>query len=136
MVNFTLNQAAKETGRSKSTIHNAIKDGKLSAHRRDDGVFEIDASELHRVFQKNTKVVDTGTDTEHLLLQQKIEFLERELTIKDDFVRELSRRLDSESEERKRLTLLLTHEQEQTKTVAKKDNLLWKKLFGKSNSKL
>jgi hypothetical protein len=131
MVNFTLNQAAKETGRSKSTIHNAIKDGKLSAHRRDDGVFEIDASELHRVFPQNTKVVETGTDTERLLLQQKIEFLERELTIKDDFVRELSRRLDSESEERKRLTLLLTHEQEQPKTVVKKDNLLWKKLFGK-----
>jgi hypothetical protein len=131
MVNFTLNQAAKETGRSKSTIHNAIKDGKLSAHRRDDGVFEIDASELHRVFPQNTKVVETGTDTEHLLLQQKIEFLERELTIKDDFVRELSRRLDSETEERKRLTLLLTHEPEQPKTVVKKDNLLWKKLFGK-----
>ena len=46
----TLNAAAKLSGRAKSTISKAIKDGRLSAGRNEKGGFEIDGAELSRVF--------------------------------------------------------------------------------------
>jgi hypothetical protein len=51
MTTFSLKQAADEAGVSKSTIWRAVKSGRLSASRDDDGGFTVDASELHRVFQ-------------------------------------------------------------------------------------
>lgn len=47
---MSLNQAAKTCGRAKSTILEAIKSGRLSAPKDDKGRYEIDPSELHRVF--------------------------------------------------------------------------------------
>lgn len=51
---LSLSQAAKAAGKSKSTINRAIKSGKLSATRHDDGSYTIDASELSRSFQIGT----------------------------------------------------------------------------------
>lgn len=51
---LSLSQAVKAAGKSKSTINRAIKSGKLSATRHDDGSYTIDASELSRVFQIGT----------------------------------------------------------------------------------
>ena len=42
--------AAIHTGTSKSTILRAIKSGRLSATRLEDGSYEIDAAELERVY--------------------------------------------------------------------------------------
>lgn len=53
---LTLNQAAKECGRAKSTLSKAIKTGKLSAETQDDGSYRIAPAELFRVFPK----VETG----------------------------------------------------------------------------
>jgi hypothetical protein len=47
---FTLGEAAKETGISKSTLSRAIKAGKVSAVRNVHGIFEIEPSELFRVY--------------------------------------------------------------------------------------
>jgi hypothetical protein len=47
---YTLRTAAKATGISRATIHRAIQSGKISARRKDDGFFEIDPAELHRVY--------------------------------------------------------------------------------------
>jgi len=47
---YTLGEAAKATGKSKTTLHRAIKSGKISATRQDDNSYSIDPSELHRVF--------------------------------------------------------------------------------------
>lgn len=47
---YSLSHAAKVAKLSKSTVHRAIKSGKLSAKRLDDGAYIIDASELARVF--------------------------------------------------------------------------------------
>ena len=50
---YTIGQAAKATGRSKSLISKAIKDGKISATRAGTtptSPMEIDASELFRVY--------------------------------------------------------------------------------------
>jgi len=47
---FSLAQAAKAAGKSKPTLVRAIKNGKLSAARNDDGSYTIDPAELARVF--------------------------------------------------------------------------------------
>lgn len=52
---LSLSQAAKLTGKSKSTINRAIKNGKLSATRHEDGTYSIAASELTRVFHFRTQ---------------------------------------------------------------------------------
>ncbi|WP_214645165.1 helix-turn-helix domain-containing protein, partial [Tritonibacter aquimaris] len=49
-MNYTLGQAAKATGKSKTTIQRAIAKGLISAKKNASGVYQIDPSELHRVF--------------------------------------------------------------------------------------
>lgn len=46
----TLAEAAKVARLNKSTLFRAIKSGRLSARRLDDGSYRIDASELARVY--------------------------------------------------------------------------------------
>lgn len=53
-MSYTLNEAAKAVGKSKTTIHRAIKSGKISASKLDSGAYAIDPSELHRAFQVGT----------------------------------------------------------------------------------
>ena len=48
---LSMSEAAARTGLSKSTIHRAIKGGKLSAERQEDGSYEIDPAELFRVYR-------------------------------------------------------------------------------------
>jgi len=50
MAAMTLSQAAKASGKSKSTLSRAIKTGRLSATRLDDGNFSIDPAELFRAY--------------------------------------------------------------------------------------
>ncbi|MCS5602170.1 MAG: hypothetical protein NZ734_08205 [Paracoccus sp.] len=47
---YSLSEAAKATGKNKTTIQRAIKSGKISANKGNSGSYEIDPSELHRVF--------------------------------------------------------------------------------------
>jgi hypothetical protein len=49
-VAYTLGEAAKAAGLSKTSIRRAIERGRLSATRREDGSYEIDPAELHRAF--------------------------------------------------------------------------------------
>jgi hypothetical protein len=55
-MSYTLGDAAKASGMSKTTIHRAIKSGKISATKANDGSYSIDPAELHRVFQPVTQV--------------------------------------------------------------------------------
>lgn len=47
---LSLSAAAKEVDRSKSTLSRAIRDGRMSATRCEDGSYQIDPAELFRVF--------------------------------------------------------------------------------------
>jgi hypothetical protein len=85
MPKLTLNQAAKEAGKAKKTILEAIRAGKLSAPKDDEGHYQIDPAELFRVWPPTTTepVTETAThptppETETTLLRQKSELLERE----------------------------------------------------------
>jgi excisionase family DNA binding protein len=50
---FTLGEAARQCGVAKGTISKAIKTGKLSATRREDGSWSIDNAELARYLEVN-----------------------------------------------------------------------------------
>jgi len=56
---YTLGQAAIVVGKSKATISKAIKNGKISADKQANGSYQIDPSELHRVYPPALSTVDT-----------------------------------------------------------------------------
>jgi hypothetical protein len=49
-MSYTLGTAAKATGKDRATISRAIKKGRISAAKNDSGEWQIDPSELHRVY--------------------------------------------------------------------------------------
>src|SRR4051794_41966226 len=51
MTTFSIRDAAREAGVSKTSILRAIQSGRMSAPRKDDGGYAIDPSELFRVFE-------------------------------------------------------------------------------------
>ena len=123
---YSLSEAADEIGKSKMTIQRAIKGGKLSAGRDDSGAYQIDPAELHRVFPEKKKPKKSVTKGGEGVLRQETEQLRREIEVRDERIErldaerrrereqlettidDLRKRLDTESAERQRLTLLIT----------------------------
>jgi hypothetical protein len=60
MTKLTQGQAAKAAGVSRTTVWRAMKDGRLSYQKAEDGSFQIDASELLRVFPQAN--IEGGTE--------------------------------------------------------------------------
>ena len=56
MTQLSLGQAAKLARVGKTTLTRAIRAGRLSATRRDDGGYSIDVSELERVYRLHAPV--------------------------------------------------------------------------------
>jgi excisionase family DNA binding protein len=54
VAHLTLREAAETVGTSKSTLFRAIRAGRISATRDDDGQFRIDPAELFRVYPPAT----------------------------------------------------------------------------------
>jgi hypothetical protein len=124
-MHLSLGQAAKETGMDKSTISRAIKSGKLSATRKENGGYEIDPAELFRVFAPASKETeplvlahdttrDGWSENQVLRLQWEVAALRTQweaatlrIQDKDEEIRDLRHRLDTEGEERRKLTLML-----------------------------
>ncbi len=83
---YTLSQAATATGKNKATIQRAIKSGKISATKNASGAYDIDPSELHRIFPATAQRVaqrDISNDTQHHdnhdeTMQVKLSLLEAE----------------------------------------------------------
>jgi len=100
---LTLRQAAELSGTSRSTIHRALKNGKLSGGRLEDGAWDIDPSELARVFpwdiaepvQRDTMGQErNGSRERESVLDVRVEMLERQLDRERDTVEDLRKRLD------------------------------------------
>ena len=63
MSTFRLSEAAEQVGVSKSTLFRAVRAGRLSATRTDDGLFLIDAAELFRVYPaKGQAIAETRAE--------------------------------------------------------------------------
>lgn len=137
---LTLNEAAMESGKAKSTISKAIKSGKLSAEKNEDGSFSIDPSELFRVYpktpkanseQKNvTRRKPPKTANENSLVANELAKIEIEKSSLLEQKRLLETQLEETRQERdewreqaKRQTLLL--EKKTDETPAKKRRWLF-----------
>lgn len=107
---FSLSQAAKETGKGKSSIHRAIKSGRLSAQRHEDGTYSIDAAELFRAFpstppepvteqalERHEEQPTTPPVAEEVL-RVRVEMLTAQLEREQETVADLRRRLDRAEE--------------------------------------
>lgn len=118
MPELSLSQAAKLTDKSKSTINRAIKTGKLSATRHEDGSYSIDPAELSRAFDieplEGAKRRDTEPDGTRLL--ERISALEAMLIREREFLADLK---EDRDRWRQQATALLTDQRSTTTTVSK-----------------
>jgi hypothetical protein len=121
----TLREAAKAVGRDRSTLIRAIRAGRLSANRDDaTGAWLIEPAELHRIYPPEPAEGDAertsgapGSATAmrpvgrangaQAAAQVEIRELRAQLAAYERTVDDLRRRLDAESDERRRLTAVL-----------------------------
>lgn len=121
---LTLGEAARLIDKSKSTLTRAIKGGRLSAQRCEDGSYAIDPAELSRVYRvqplatvAKPVALDTVpppdvTPVEELTAklaasEAALGEVREALTRERENVDDLRQRLDHEREERQRLTAIL-----------------------------
>ncbi len=120
---YTLGTAAKATGRSRTSILRAIERGKISAEKNVHGEWDIEPSELHRVYPakevgnsrgNSTDATAANTDLviENKELAAKLEAADQRARDALDQVADLRLRLNQSEEERRRtqaqITALLT----------------------------
>lgn len=138
-MSYTLGEAAKATGKSKPTIQRAIKSGKISASKKEDGTYDIDPAELHRVYPVKQSVSNADNDMKQSVtpnnngeLQAELDAMRRELeqtNLERDRERELmnqqielyKERLERADKDKDQLTALLTQE----KAVSPKTKSIW-----------
>lgn len=107
---LSLNQAAKECGRAKSTILKAIRSGQMSAPKNDKGRYEIDPAELFRVFGTTGNTEPASTNA----LNRSTEVLEAKLRAQETLISRMEKEVDDLKDQRdqwqrqaERQTLLL-----------------------------
>ena len=142
---LTLGQAAEMCGWSKGAISKAIKSGKLSVHEKTKAGFQLDPSEVLRVFPKKTETsqneqletpnkhsVNSGVSTEVNALRQQITTAELERTREreqlTDRIESLQQMLADEKSERRQLTALLSDQREKVVDQSRKG--FWARLRG------
>jgi excisionase family DNA binding protein len=119
-MSYTLGQAAKATGMSKSTILRAIKSSKISAAKAEaGGEWTIDPAELHRVYPPVAERVARGNgDDAPIRVDELRQGWERERTLLEGAIDDLRNRLNAAEEERRttlrQLTAILTDQRAQT----------------------
>lgn len=135
-------EAAEAVGLSRNGIIKAIKNGRISGVKNKDGEWEIEPSELFRVYDpvvsvEGGKIGESGIQSTYKdtvvqtlqieLLRQKIGELERRMEDKTEVIEDLRKRLDRAAEEQAKLTALLTDERKkpEIKPVERKLRWLW-----------
>lgn len=110
---YTLGTASIATGKAKSTILRAIKSGNISAAKKQNGSYEIDPAELHRVFpatsaEHASETQQNTTEDTNQTLKARLSILEterlRERQQLQDTIDDLRERLDKSEQ---RVTALL-----------------------------
>ena len=146
---LTLGQAANECGKQKSTILDAIRSGRLSASKDDKNQWQIDPSELFRVYPAQHHTEHTTerytTPDEHnttpaqlaKLLENEQRERERERSMLKEQIDLLKDQVAREQEQadhwRNQATMLLTHQPEPPKAEPPTRSRLYEKLFGRKS---
>jgi len=120
---YTLGEAARAAGKTRPAIAKAIKTGRISASRGEDGSYQIDPAELHRVYPVVTqpyglglqKFPPVGSPETAAGLREELTKWRALADERDETIRDLRTRLDAseaerrhESEERRRAQERLT----------------------------
>ena len=153
---LTLGEAAKATGKSKTTIHNAVKKGKISGgNRGDGGQYQVDPAELFRVYpmkqeaeqvnsKDNTQIErsvtpkNNGDNAAIDALKLVIEQLETRIEEKDELVTDYKTRLakseylieDKRSDAEKARAALQAEQSKPQPTTRKRRLTLWERIKG------
>ncbi len=111
-------EAADLVGLSKAGIFKAIKTGKVSATKDVKGEWRIEPVELFRVYPpvSNSQHQPSPPSVQQDIAQSTGS-LQREVDLLREMVTDLRARLDSESEERRRLSLRLEAETEERRKL-------------------
>jgi hypothetical protein len=132
------NTSSKGRWKSLPTITRAIKSGKISAKRLDGGGYEIDPSELFRVWKAVTNsnsvtppMLEGETPIEDNVLRVKLEVMDERLSDAQATIKDLRDRLDAESAERRNLTAQITDQRQNIPELRKRG--LWTRLTGQGS---
>ena len=136
MPKVNISQAAKMTGKTRTTIYKKIKRGELSAELGIDGNRLIDTAELLRVFGDLVTPDIVSMDVHDIQHEtpQVIPLLERQISLLEAENRRLHVQIEADRREKERLlgllekqTLLLTHGQQEPAPKAS----FWRRVFGR-----
>ena len=123
---LSLGQAAKLVGKSKPTLSNALKTGRLSYVEKTKAGYKIDPAELMRVYGDTSQKTHNNHQSEAEILKIRNEMMEGRLSEAQKTIDDLRKRLDAETDERRKLSerLLLEDQRE------KQPKGLFARLFG------
>ncbi len=143
---ISLNEAAKLTGRAKSTISKALKSGKISYVSKDasTGAYEIDPAEALRAFPpkqetgKGYQIETPRNPTENSVLSAEIEALRKQIETAEaernrereqlsERIESLQQMLSDEKSERRQLTAILTDHREKPAQPAQRKKWPWQR---------
>ena len=121
-MSYSMRRAAEICGKSRTTLHRALKDGRMSGTQDEaTGEWSIDPSELRRVFpwtggvheHKSTDVQGEYTHKTDEVMAVKVAMLEDQLEREKETVADLRKRLDRAED---RVTALTDQRNLETKT--------------------
>ena len=138
---YTLGEAAKATGKSKATISKAIKNGRISAIKDENGTFRIDPSELHRVYPPtpsgeqeetpNSTPVNSHESGEIKALQALLEATQERLADKEEVIADLREDRDRwRTQATGLLSDLRTAQEKAAPAPPPEPKGFWKRIFG------
>lgn len=149
MIKLSLNKAAKEAGIAKSTLLDALNNGRMSAEKNEKGHWEIDPSELFRVFPKTSSynpeeliqtplenhqetIQNSALEIEVKMLREQIERMdserERERSQLTDQIEALKMQAERQSADHRQALAALTDQREKVKEQPRRS--LWTRLVG------
>lgn len=149
MVKLSLNKAAKEAGVAKSTLLDALNTGRMSAEKNEKGHWEIDPSELFRVFSKTSSAErerpfptplenhqkttqNSALEIEVKMLREQIERMDserdRERSQLTDQIEALKEQAERQSADHRQALAALTDQRERAAEQPKRG--LWARLLG------
>ena len=126
---YGIGEAARATGKSRSTLLRAIRASKVSAEKDAYGQWLVDPAELHRVYPEVTQ--SNGAYAEHettgnMELQHKINLLERDLQAEIEKTRQQEELIGDLKDQRERLR----ESEAAWRAEAQRKRLTWRGLFG------
>jgi len=133
MAQLTIAEAVKVSGRNRTTIFRAMKDGRLSYTANGSGMRRIERSELDRVFPATEARTDAGNISHSGVLSVQLAAEREKNLVLERMNEDLRRRLDASEDERRnaqaQLTALLAAPRPSTPLAADSPRSSWQRFL-------